>query len=155
MDMRRGIGATAAVGGFLLFGLACGLVGQVLGSFQGFQKAGHRSAEAMANSVYRAAQSGTLDSVVTDKLSTEVVIDSLREFDKERGPVRSWRVLKSFSTPIGLPMFVNLEVQRKQASYETLVIHSPFRFHDHFETSRLGGANADPSGSSNSAANRP
>jgi hypothetical protein len=123
--------SVALVLSFLLVGLTCGVIGELLGFLRGFRRAGHPSAESMANSVFRAAQEGRFDAITTDKLASQEVVDSHRESNGTKGAIKSWRVLGSHSGPVGLPVVVRVEVQRRQREEESLIIHSPFRFHQH------------------------
>jgi hypothetical protein len=124
--------AIATIVGFLLFGLACGILGSCYGDYGGRAKTGRRAAERLANAVYRAAKNGDFESIAADKLVTEEVAASLKKFHQEKGAVKGWRVLDCYVTPLGVPIVVSIEVQRSKTEEESLVIHSSsLRFDDH------------------------
>ncbi len=127
--MKRTIGLVCL---FLLVAVIAGIVGQQIGFFQGAQRIGKPSAEAMANAVYRLASRREFAAIVSDGLGVEAIAEALKKADAESGAVRAWKVVQVQPTPILLPTIVEIEVKRNSTGREFLVIHSPFRFHDYW-----------------------
>jgi hypothetical protein len=132
----------AWIGLIVLLTLGAGFLGEILGFFRGVSRVGTHAAEAMANAVYRDAIQGRYEDIVTDKLAVSDVAESLRKAQRDRGPIRRWKVVRSRSNMLGIPILVEVEVERHKTQLELLIIHAPFRFHDHsiIESSIIGNA---------------
>lgn len=113
-------------------------VANILGSVQRDVSVKKRVTPVLANALYRLALEDKLDHIQDDRLASKEVANSLREVVNSHGPIKSWEIKGAYPTPIGLPVFVVLEVQRNTKTLEVLTIHSGHFFIDHNITDQAG-----------------
>lgn len=116
----------------------CGYVGSIWGSVQRDISNKEQVTPILANVLYRLAKENKLDQIQTDGLASNEVVDSLRKAEYSHGPIQNWKVVEVEPRPIGLPVLVVVEVQRRKKSFEVLFIQHKHFFQSHSVEDRAG-----------------
>lgn len=113
-------------------------VANIWGSVQRDVSVKERVTPVLANVLYRLALEDRLDHIQDDRLGANDVAVSLRKAAESHGAIKTWEVVGAYPTPIGLPVFVVLKVQRNTKTYEVLTIQKGHFFVTHHISDEAG-----------------